>query len=450
MPDASTALLPPPPPSATPPSPLAATATRLLDLPDALLAYVLSFCQDASSVCRALQAHRHFGSVANAEPETVWSSLSSVHGWLLRCAVDETPLQYCKRVHLSVPREYIVAVGGDEGLSIGGPPGVALFDPRYNAWSDADVTAPGWPSVPQLEAVRNAPCAAVDTASGWMYVVGGFDNAEEEAMASVEVFSGSRAINPGAQWDVTGTIVPPLPEGRCFAAAACDGQGMLFTFGGGDIMSRGARVTKSIVRLELDPNLGKNEDDTEPAWEEVGELIEARCGAALAADARSSLVYLCGGYGGGHQYHQTVELYDMAGERPGELLPLMAQPRSGCGAGVGPDGALYVVGGSHDGSTMLSSCERYDRREGRWQALPPIEQGPRGYLSATFALDGCLYTAGGCGEMGDALTTFEAFDTRAGKWRGLPPLIAGPRSCHAMLHMVVPSESPLQPIGMHE
>ena len=94
----------------------------------------------------------------------------------------------------------------------------------------------------------------------------------------------------------------------------------------------------------------------------------------------------------------------MLGTRASEMLPPMAAARSGCGAGVGPDGCLYVVGGSDDGCAMLSSCERYDPRAGAWQAMQDLPQS-RGYLSASFGPDGCLYVAGGADS--DALQVFD-------------------------------------------
>ena len=153
-------------------------------------------------------------------------------------------------------------------------------------------------------------------------------------------------------------------------------------------------------------------------------MLEARCGLALAADGRSSSLYCCGGYSGGLSYQETVETFDMTGARRSLMLPPMATPRSGCGAGVGPDGALYVVGGSDNGSSMLASAERYDPREGLWHALPDLPT-PRGYLAAAFAPDGCFYVAGGVGgpeHNSEPVNALEAFDTRAGEWRTMPPM----------------------------
>ena len=274
-------------------------------------------------------------------------------------------------------------------------------------------------------------------------------------------------------WDAMG-CTRTLPEGRCFAAATCDSSGDLWVLGGGDAMSRGADCYRSVLRFQQDhagdeaagedarddggaaaaaqgakagvvPAIGRGRfqggaleeaGSATGEWHTMGQLLEPRCGLALAADLRSSLLYLCGGYSGGLEYADSVETFDMAGVAPSMRLPPMAFARSGCGAGMGPDGALYVVGGSCDGSTMLSSCERYDPREGLWHALPELPT-PRGYLAAAFSPSGLLYASGGCSPSGHPLNTLEAFDRSAGKWRAMPPL-PSPRSNHAIVLALAP------------
>ena len=246
-----------------------------------------------------------------------------------------------------------------------------------------------------------------------------------------------------------------LPAARCFAGAACDGGGRLWIAGGGDTPCRGANCFRAIEyarpeSVAVAAPRGDSAGGSRAGWTVAGQMSEPRCGLTVAADARTSLLYLCGGYSGGAPdspsrrqqanrtsspptatppygyacaglaYQDTVETFDTASGR-GSMLPPMSVPRSGAGSGVGADGALYVVGGSADGSAMLSCCERYDPRCGVWQLLPGLPT-PRGYLAAAFGFDGLLYAAGGCGVAGLPVAALEAFDTAAGKWRALPSL----------------------------
>ena len=200
---------------------------------------------------------------------------------------------------------------------------------------------------------------------------------------------------------------------------------------GGDGMARGASCPQSVVRYDPHAN---DDDDQGGRWESAGQMLVPRAWPALAADGRSSSLFLCGGYSGGLVYQKTVEQFDMETCRS-TMLPPMRHARSGAGAGVGPDGALYVCGGSNNGSSMLAACERYDPKSGAWHTLPKLPTA-RGYLSAAFGLDGCFYVAGGCAaSSGIPVDAFEAFDPRAGRWRRLDPL-PHPRSNHALVFAI--------------
>ena len=336
---------------------------------------------------------------------------------------------------------------------------------------------------------------------GIAYAIGGWDEAEDEALASIEsipvataaavataaspsLADGSDAAAGGAstssEW--SSQLLPDMPEPRCFAAATFDASGRLWVAGGGDAMSRGADCLTSIIRLDVDSGGSSASSGSAAGWDRVGDMLQPRCGLALAADGRTSTLYCCGGYSGGTCYQQTVETFDMSGERDGQMLPPMACSRSGCGAGVGPDGALrrrrlgrrqrdarlvrtfrskrgesgrrqprpaartfahsplreqppagwYRVSRS-DGPASLSMVHLC-APQGCWRPLPDLPT-PRGYLSAAFGPDGCFYVGGGCGGPVDSsqpVKAFEAFDTRAGKWRTVAPM-PNPRSNHALV-----------------
>ena len=403
------------------------TVLHLLELPEALLALVLSSLPAGRSLCNALETHRILFNVGRADP-CIWVPLSMQHSWLLRHREADAPVALYQRAHCGVVSERLVCIGGDEGGSMIFHAGssVISFDMRTQVWED----------LPNLRRARNAPCAAADTAAGVIYTAGGWCDDEDGSLDSTDSLSvprvgGNDTVCAPRQWyaneDWRWDAAAPLSSARCFGAALCDGSGRLWVCGGGDALSRGAYCSKAIEACS---------EPREPSaqFESMGEMIEPRCGLALAADARSSVLYLVGGYSGGMSYQNTVETFDMSSGAPASQLPPMSHARSGCGAGCGPDGALYVVGGSDDGSNMLSSCERLDPREGVWQTLSDLSES-RGYLAACFALDGALYTAGGCGMMGQSLDTFHAFDTRAGRWRDLPPMPTA-RSNHALVHIL--------------
>ena len=347
----------------------------LLDLPDATLSEILRLLPTGRQLLNALESSRQLQALVAADP-TVWEPLASTYEWLVRRAPGESFAAYFRRVHGSAA--YLIALGGDRGeifshITLGNP-SADVYDFHQRLWLERPA--------PELNTWRNAPCMAVH--GGIAYAIGGWDEAEDEALASIEsipvataaavataaspsLADGSDAAAGGAstssEW--SSQLLPDMPEPRCFAAATFDASGRLWVAGGGDAMSRGADCLTSIIRLDVDSGGSSASSGSAAGWDRVGDMLQPRCGLALAADGRTSTLYCCGGYSGGTCYQQTVETFDMSGERDGQMLPPMACSRSGCGAGVGPDGALYVVGGSDDGSAMLASCERFDPREVR-------------------------------------------------------------------------------------
>ena len=420
---------------------------HLLDLPDALLTQILAALPTPASLLQAMSASRALAAAASDE---CWQAYSNGVAWRVRRQHSgdgsiETHADHFRRAHTAAST--MLLIGGDRGGTADEPEEMAV--PLVEAFDYASEVWLASPSVPPLSVAswRNAPCAACDR--GIAYVVGGWEDDEEEALADVLTFYVPRHKRRRSSSSVAGSTLawprtqhryrldasprtyqplklPDLPEARCFAAATFDAAGHLWVVGGGNGMTRGAECLTSIVTI--DPNAEV------PIWQPFGgaPLLAPRCGLSLAADGNHHALYLCGGYSGGVTYQDTVEVLDMAGVEPGRLLPPMRHARSGCGAGIGPDGALYIVGGSDDGSNMLSSCERYDPREGCWHALPDLPTA-RGYLAAAFSPDGALYAGGGCADgWGSPVDAFEAFDTRAGKWKILPPLPQS-RSNHAIV-----------------
>ena len=457
-------------------------AQNLLDLPDQVLTQILVLLPTPRALLNTCMAARALQAVVADE---CWEAHSEAQQWLVRRRQEGEQLESCeahfRRVHTT--KYTIVLVGGECGGEVVSPlhlpSAVEAFDPVGNAWLEQPPLPPALPI--STSRWRNAPCTACDR--GVVFVVGGWDDEDDEALSDVATFrvptvllgdtverdapvsvddaEGDAPAHARSKWmwpahalshDVTydhesaaevaaeeaaeeahalqtePISLPDMPEARCFAAATFDAAGCLWVVGGGDAMTRGASCLDSITIIDPYAEV--------PTWRPFGgkPMLKKRCGLALACDGKTHALYLCGGYSGGTTYQDTVELLDMAGISDGELLPPMRHGRSGCGAGVGPDSALYVVGGSDNGSNMLASCERYDPREGsRWHELPDLPT-PRGYLAACFAPDGSLIVSGGCEDgWGSPVDALEAFDTRAGRWRTLPSLPHA-RSNHAIVN----------------
>jgi hypothetical protein len=430
----------------------------LLDLPDHLLVYVMQMLPTARALLNASEVCKALHELATSD-STVWQPLSSSLAWVLRRRRNESCLEHFKRSQ-EEGGATLVVIGGDTYGNTDAP-SIDVFDVKTQTW----MLTPA----PEFSTWREAPAAACD--GGCIYTIGGWDEDENEALDSLETLRVPRIMRlyggddddaevqlaeedegaegrsdggggggggaGGRRWErdafwgdvqswTMGTL-PNMSQARCFAAAAFDAQQRLWVVGGGTGMTRGAQCLRSVAFVDT-----KRMGEADVEWQDAGvETLVPRCGHAVAADGRSSTLYVCGGYSGGLTYQDTVETLDLECTRGPQVLAALASPCSGCGAGVGPDGALYVVGGSEDGSRMLSDFQRHDPRRGRWENLAGLPTA-RGYLSAAFAPDGCLYAAGGCsGKTGTYSDRMDAFDARAGKWRTAPPM-PFPRSSHAL------------------
>ena len=406
----------------------------LLDLPDHILADAILARLPPDAIAKAAQASRALHVLINVEyEESIWAAHSRSVQWLVRRRMEESTKSHFMRATWR-PGAF-VALGGDAGEIF--PMTLDEHMPAGSVYFGFEVATPmreGYWSpknLPDFRRWRNAPAATVDV-EGRPWVIGGWDDDASEPLASIEALEVPQVrhgLLHAPRWEPH--AIPDMPEPRCFAAATFDATSRLWVCGGGDGMARGASCLQSVVRYDPHAN---DDDDQGGRWESAGQMLVPRCGLALAADGRSSSLFLCGGYSGGLVYQKTVEQFDMEKCRS-TMLPPMRHARSGAGAGVGPDGALYVCGGSNNGSSMLASCERYDSKSGAWHNLPKLPTA-RGYLSAAFGLDGCFYVAGGCAaSSGIPVDAFEAFDPRAGRWRRLDPL-PHPRSNHALVFAI--------------
>ena len=182
-----------------------------------------------------------------------------------------------------------------------------------------------------------------------------------------------------------------LVEPRCFHAAVFDSEHGHLILGGSSHLFQGATVSHTV---EQQPS------STHPAMSPrvVATMLHKRAGHVGSLNSLTRQLVVCGGYGGGSVYHDTVEVMDLndaSGMNSGfQQLPPMGTRKTGAGGGFGPDGCMYVCGGSTNGSDGLTVVERLDLRTKQWETLAPLNCG-RGYCSGAWNAEGRLYVAGG-------------------------------------------------------
>ena len=186
-------------------------------------------------------------------------------------------------------------------------------------------------------------------------------------------------------------------------------------------------------------------------------MIHTRAGHIASINPLTRAVVVCGGYGGGDVYHNSVEMLDLnssEGSRGFVELPSMRHKRTGSCGGFGPDGCMYVCGGSTNGSDALVHVERLDLRTREWEELPPLGLG-RGYTSGCWSADECLYVCGGS-ELRDVLVevngqqfqvtkqftseTIERYDPRMNMWETLPQKMSVERADHCVVARLMMTE----------
>jgi hypothetical protein len=136
---------------------------------------------------------------------------------------------------------------------------------------------------------------------------------------------------------------------------------------------------------------------------------------SLCVQTFNENIVVLGGYKGGNDYLNSVEIFD---KYTGiwTMLPNMNDNRSGLGSCISPDGSIYVYGGSPDGEQGLSSFERLDIREKKWFQLPTDSQN-RGYTSMTIRANSQICVSGGLINLSKKNNvSISTYDIRAGKW----------------------------------
>jgi non-specific serine/threonine protein kinase len=223
-----------------------------------------------------------------------------------------------------------------------------------------DPAAGTWRRLPDLPV--NVDHAAIASARGFVYVVGGY-GIDRAPLRAAYRFDGTR-------WQ----RLPPPPEPRAAAAAAATAAGKLYVVGGRDGDSLAATT------LVLDLRTLRWSTARGPAPREH-----------LAAAAAGGLVYAIAGRKAGIDTNlATFQALDPRTGRWRTLAPV-PEPRGGTGAAA-IRGRIVSVGGEEPGGT-IESVYAYDLRSRRWQRLPDLPT-PRHGLGVV-ALGGRVWVIAG-------------------------------------------------------
>ena len=239
-------------------------------------------------------------------------------------------------------------------------------DAVYNAQHDLCTT-------PTMNLPRDACAVTRCPHTHTLWVSGGWNG--EESHRSIEYLTSNQGQN---SWSMSNHS---LIEQRCFHASVFDNKYGLLVLGGSNHLFQGAVVSNTIempMRHQMFPF----------------SMLHKRTGHIGSLNPLTRQLIVCGGYGGGAIYHDTVEMIDLSHPQGFVALPTMTTKKTGAGGGFGPDGCMYVCGGSTNGTDGLDVLECLDVREQKWQTKASMHI-KRGYTNAAFGIDGSLYCGGG-------------------------------------------------------
>jgi hypothetical protein len=225
---------------------------------------------------------------------------------------------------------------------------------------------------------------------GKIYVVGGTDNTQLDAIALVEMY------DPVSN---TWTTRASMPEART-CPATCTYNGKIYVFGGASPMLNSS--AKNTV-FEYDP-----QTDT---WTQKANMPHAfrSCGVAVLNDT----IYLMGGGSVYFPPDSTVMAYHLLTESWIEKKP-MPTARGSISACV-VDGKIYAIGGTTEDyhSVSYKLVEVFDPATNTWTQKADMLTGRFGL--GTCVLDGKIYAVGGW-RGSDVLTINEMYDPATNVW----------------------------------
>eukprot|EP01045_Picozoa_sp_COSAG04_P022555 COSAG04_NODE_2566_length_3917_cov_2.125196_4_plen_368_part_00 len=204
-----------------------------------------------------------------------------------------------------------------------------------------------WAPLPDMAACRRL-AAAVALPDGRAMVIGGYDDDNDRAIASVEVL-----VADGSGW----SALAPMGTTRAGVAAAVLPCGKVLVAGGWG-SGGGALDTAAL----WDPATG--------AWSDLPPMTQARTSAGCCV-LPSGRVAVVGGEGADYQLRRDGEEFDPVARTWQPLQP-MAHGRRQHGV-VAVAGGLVAVGGRPEGEP----AELFDEASGRWFELPHPMAQPR-------------------------------------------------------------------------
>jgi N-acetylneuraminic acid mutarotase len=245
--------------------------------------------------------------------------------------------------------------------------------------------------------------AAVVTASGDVYLIGGIDNAGDNAGTTV-----------GSVWQLrsssqTWQQVAALPLARDNLGAAQQGA-QVYAIGGDDATQSSVGATESFSPKTR-------------TWRELAAMPTPRDYIASAVDATGTIYAIGGGQLvqiSGGQVLATVEAYHPASDTWTSLADM---PTARWGAAAATlDGRLYVIGGGEPdpngsmGDRTMRTVEVYSPKTDTWQQAAPLPQAGEDLVA--FTTNGQLYVTGfGGGFLSNASDQpIIAYDPTTNRW----------------------------------
>jgi hypothetical protein len=261
---------------------------------------------------------------------------------------------------------------------------VGLMGMTSSSWAQGDT----WTYKTPMPTARGFLSGTV--LDGKIYVVGGTDNTQLNAIALVEMY------DPVSN---TWTTRASMPEART-CPATCTYNGKIYVFGGASpMLSSSAKNTV----FEYDP-----QTDT---WTQKANMPHAfrSCGVAVLNDT----IYLMGGGSVYFPPDSTVMAYHPLTESWIEKKP-MPTARGSMSACV-VDGQIYAIGGTTEDyhSVSYKIVEVFDPATNIWTQKDDMPTGRFGL--GTCVLDGKIYAVGGW-QGSSTLTINEMYDPATNVW----------------------------------